>query len=484
MFGLTKPEAILSRKDCRGEEHEVELVWSTKKKKAKLFWNKRNVSNLWRQQGIDNAEFSWTTHSGEELHIVSQPIIKSQAMIEYDLLVDGVSFFDLPKARDMGKTLVDQMEDQRSPDDESARHQTCLPDTSDQWEYQSDPYALPPPTDSLGFRLSMAGLSSSASFYCGDKIHDELHSELYTPVLESLRLQITSFLPQTEEMVSRSIINAFFVDSNSLRSESSLLSDRTRERRKEGKDSYQAEVDYLLDAQKWVKAEGSQMPHSQYEDLALGFFQKRIDEIFVLIRDEKLTSDEAARILLSVATVLGLKFACPDMPKDTVFLNGLDKDLTRESLQHSLAEYGEVRGTAISTDRPSFGFCRFSTPESVTRLWEAYRDGSFVIDVSKPTVTPLTEYIHGDSDSNSLSPTFFREEQLESLDSPESSAIPHLMAPLSLEDTLLLDSPVSVARYIVSTDVVEQIVKKRDQDGRSYSSMTAHSPDTENKAPS
>jgi len=58
--------------------------------------------------------------------------------------------------------------------------------------------------------------SSSIDQAIKDAIQDELHSDLYSPVLESLRLQITTSLPQTEEMVSRAIMNAFFRDSSSL----------------------------------------------------------------------------------------------------------------------------------------------------------------------------------------------------------------------------------------------------------------------------
>ena len=426
------------------------------------------ISNLWRQQEISgNVEFSWKTRSGETLRIVSQPMLRSEAIIQYDLLVDGVGFFDLPKARDL--RTQDKVEDQQSPDDESARNGTSLHNEHEQWDCQSDPFALPKPTGSLGFRLSMAGLSSSTSFSCGDDlIQDELHSELYTPILDSLRLMITSYLPQTEEMVSRAIINAFFVDSNSLRSDSSSLSERTRER--QVTDSYEIEADRLFRAHQWVEVEANKASRIQYEELSLRFFQKQIDDMFVHIRNEELTSDEAARILLSVAAVLGLKFEYPGLPKDTVILNGLNKDTTKESLLQTLTEYGEVVGMAIATDFPRFGFCRFAKLDSVAHLWKAYEAGCFALGLGKPAVSWLGENVHDDLDLFGLSSTsIVRKEDLESVSSPEPTVLttPHLMAPLTLEDPLLLDSPKSIVQF-VATDVIQKMQRSADSSDSNY----------------
>lgn len=362
-------------RDCRGEEHEVELVFSKKSGKIKVYWNKSNITRMLRRRENDsggNVDFAWEMRSGETLHVKSNKM--SQSVVQYDLFVDGTNFFHMLSVRELGGATA---KDERHLSDQvtggSQRYLSLDTSTT------SFPIAdLPPPTNSsLTFRLSMAGLNLAASFGRFHDIQDELHSDLYSPVLESLRLQIINCLPQTEEMVSRAIINAFFSDTQSQESSSLGSSIVT--------DPYQVEADYVWEARAWLKSSG-QLP--DMEDLALQFLQKRIDDIILRIRNEELSSNEAARIVLSVAAVLGVAFAT-DIVHDTIMLDGLEKGTTKEELHLALSEYGEVEATSIARGSCAFGLCRFFHVYSTAQVMDAANTVSSVIGSAKPEIMML-----------------------------------------------------------------------------------------------
>jgi hypothetical protein len=283
--------------------------------------------------------------------------------------------------------------------------------------------------------LSMAGLNSGLD---DDAIVDELHSDLYSPGIESLRHQITECLPQTEEMVSKAIIHAFFCDSDSQQSCDSSLSDATMEL-----DPYQIEANAVWQAYEWVGLNVEYAPRPDAQELALSFMQKEIDDIFLHIRNDKVSSDAASRILLSVGAVLGLKFA-NSIPMDTIILDGLPLDTTSDDLHQILCSYGQLECTAVVKDS-GFALCRFLDEDATTRVIEDAQKDRLVIAGATPSVIALSE------DSHECLPEQLRTRFLEEKkdNEPPSSThvifgsplpIPHLMAPLSTNACCFEDS--------------------------------------------
>jgi hypothetical protein len=280
-----------------------------------------------------------------------------------------------------------------------------------------------PSSTDFDFRLSMVGLkhvgnpsarSSPGGAGAGAVVVDELRSELYSPMLETLRLTISEHLPQLEDVVSRAIIRAFFADADSSHhsgsglptpsspaksqqqgdghrpqdltrcsSNASSTSRRSSASRRSGSanahqrlDAVQLELDTLKAAYEFVEAlpqaDGTQEDSRSDSGLDLRhvFMQKQIDSICWLVRNDEVTPAEASRILLRLACLLELDFASP-VPADTVLLAGLGGSATPQDAALALSELGEVSASAVSPG--GFGLVRFRDPIATPRL-EAIHD--------------------------------------------------------------------------------------------------------------
>ncbi|KAL7567766.1 hypothetical protein ACA910_000521 [Epithemia clementina (nom. ined.)] len=474
-FGFTNIDAALEGKtggECRGEEHEVELVWSLKSGKTRVYWNKRNISNLIQQDVKSNTvHMSWNTYTGERLQVVAHAEA-IPGVAQYDLLIDGVSFSQMPSVLEINSSelVVAASESSDLSDDSNSileggeyitkqsalcsqsEHMGSSGSELDSFQSLADRHPCDG-KDGMGYRLSMVGLSSGLAGV------DELHSEVYSPMLESLRQRIVECLPQTEEMISRAIIHTFFPD---YVSQSSLDLMSSKSVSSEEKEPQQIEVDALCDAYEWARIDKSHealisaplqrpnsisIPHrarsapvigskptANYDDDGeLNYMQKLIDFIFIKVRNEDVSSDEGARILLGVAAVLRLDFARP-LPTDTVLLDNLGPYVTVEDLSAKLSEYGDLEAVGISSKRTNFGFCRFMSEESFRRFLEADEAGTFDLSGQRPTVIPLTEKMFetmadtssrdcsNHDEGRALSPT-----PTQSTTRGQSSTIPHLM---------------------------------------------------------
>lgn len=458
-FGFANLAALLEgQQNCRGEEHTVEVVRSGKSGKIKrIYWNKRSITDFFRASGASGAsELKWKARSGETLQIV-----KTTSKAGFDLLVDGTRFSELPSFGQLGQLVsVSQTSEDRCPRDSHELERLPMSELSEPNDFSvisdldSDPFQdatlNPPrgqPQQNADFRLSMMADFSSSE----DCLQDELHSELYSPLLESLRIQITSCLPQTEEMISRAIMNAFFRESGSEDS-FSLSVDSA-----DAVDPFQVEVDCLWEAIEWVRLNVDYAPRPDTEELALNLFQKRVDDIFCRVRHEELASDEAARILLSVAAALGLKFASR-LPQTTLILDGLEKGITQDDIHDRLASFGDIEATAIAKVSSRFGFCRFYHEESASKVLQ-YVSSTHnpLLGKSKVSVSVLRENLvdglHPFSRVRTQPEPLSATEELPEEDGvdcpppPPVDTTPHLMGPLCSEESLrLLGSPVCVSQ--------------------------------------
>jgi hypothetical protein len=190
----------------------VEVVRNKTSGKIRVYWNSSEITRYFRQRHLptdsnnQTVEFSWTTRSDEVIRIVgSVDNSLSDDSIQFNLFVDGINFKDLCTVAQLGRRFG-QRPDQRSPQDATGSQRSL-----DSSLATNDVEADQSSELEQGFRLSMVGFNSMTSGE--DEINDELHSDLYSNSLTSLRNQIVSCLPQTEEMVSRAIMNAFFVES-------------------------------------------------------------------------------------------------------------------------------------------------------------------------------------------------------------------------------------------------------------------------------
>jgi hypothetical protein len=105
-FGFANTEALDSGETgtaCRGEEHDVTLVWSVTSGKRLILADGHEVhySNIRGQQ----FEFSWTMKGNHVLKVIAYaapPINPIPNFRQYDFFVDGQSFFTMPKVYRLG----------------------------------------------------------------------------------------------------------------------------------------------------------------------------------------------------------------------------------------------------------------------------------------------------------------------------------------------------------------------------------------------
>lgn len=240
-----------------------------------------------------------------------------------------------------------------------------------------------------GFRLSLAGLSSrsrawsfSQSSKSSDDHRDELHSHLYSSVLETIRTTLVECIPQvTEEMISRAILNAFADSNIERRNRDSIESDEVPH------DKYQDEVNILCKAYDFMQGRLNQFGKRKK---IIDFLQTVLDQTFLKIRREEITSpDEVLRTMLSVLSILQMKVdTSVILPMDTILLRGLPSNTSRLQLEQELSRFGTIRYVAMANKGSGFGYCCFVDEDSV-RMAIANQN-----DVMINGVTPIVSLLH------------------------------------------------------------------------------------------
>ena len=120
-FGFSSAYAIasgLAGVDCRGEEHEIVLVWSHITGKRQLFMNSREVHASRAARGNTKFEYSWTITGGHIMKIIANgtPSMGEQSTCQrqFDLHLDGMSFFEFSKIYELGSTATERGSSERT----------------------------------------------------------------------------------------------------------------------------------------------------------------------------------------------------------------------------------------------------------------------------------------------------------------------------------------------------------------------------------
>jgi len=110
-FGFANTDALNNGETgtaCRGEEHDVTLVWSITSGKRLVLADGQEVHYSHNRNGI--LDFSWTMRGNHVLKIVahaSPPMAPTPGWRQYDFFVDGQSFFSFPKVYRLGLATND-----------------------------------------------------------------------------------------------------------------------------------------------------------------------------------------------------------------------------------------------------------------------------------------------------------------------------------------------------------------------------------------
>lgn len=105
-FGYPSLEALAEGRngvDCRGEEHDVTVVWSLTSGKRQLSMDGKEITYSSSRSGV--FDFSWTTRGNHVIKVVchaAAPLTATPGFRQYDLFIDGQSFFIMPKVYELG----------------------------------------------------------------------------------------------------------------------------------------------------------------------------------------------------------------------------------------------------------------------------------------------------------------------------------------------------------------------------------------------
>jgi hypothetical protein len=105
-FGYANEKALsdgLTGTDCRGEEHDVTIVWSITSGKRQISMDGREIHYSTNRASI--LDFSWSTQGNHVIKVIchaAPPLQASPGFRQYDLMIDGQSFFTMPKMFQLG----------------------------------------------------------------------------------------------------------------------------------------------------------------------------------------------------------------------------------------------------------------------------------------------------------------------------------------------------------------------------------------------
>jgi hypothetical protein len=105
-FGFPNRDALdegRSGTDCRGEEHDVIITWSVTSGKRQIMMNGKEVHYASNRTGI--MDHSWSSKGNHVMKIVchaAAPMTANPGFRQYDLFIDGQSFFTMPKVYELG----------------------------------------------------------------------------------------------------------------------------------------------------------------------------------------------------------------------------------------------------------------------------------------------------------------------------------------------------------------------------------------------
>lgn len=107
-FGYANPQALKDGRngtDCRGDEHDVTIVWSITSGKRQIMMDGREVHYSTNRASI--LEYNWQSKGNHVIKVIchaAPPMSAQPGFRQYDLSIDGQSFFTMPKVFQLGVT--------------------------------------------------------------------------------------------------------------------------------------------------------------------------------------------------------------------------------------------------------------------------------------------------------------------------------------------------------------------------------------------
>lgn len=196
-------------------------------------------------------------------------------------------------------------------------------------------------------------LSSSCT---EEDLEDALKSDLYSSSLDALRGEMTSAVPELEEMMSRAIVYAYSEDHDSLGSCSFANDSYGSFGTQDELDPAETEADALFETYDWMKWTALHEAATDIYDLKLDFMRGQVEKIVAHARHERLSPHAASSIMIGIAAILNLKLA-RRMQRSTVILAGMRSDVTTKEVYCALNIFGQIETVCTAMGEHGFGEC-------------------------------------------------------------------------------------------------------------------------------
>jgi len=411
------------------EDHEVILIWSVKSGKAKILWNNQDISLMFpeiiRKRPLSTLYFSWHTSNGVKFQATARASGNSSAD-QYEFSINEQSFSSLPlkdneikrrieltRVTVLGNPTLDNSSisserdgSNKSLDSEGSTEYgesqfleiSCNEHDTDDELNHSNHWKGVESLQSLEYGVSGGEKSceeddpqqlsrlAAAGFTYQFDMEDDLVSEMYTSTLTSaldtLRDEVSGLVPETEEMISKAIINAFSEDHDSDTSNESLLSS--------WEDPTQIEADLFAEIIEWLKWARDFISPYDMQDRKREFMEKHVEKMVSHVRHDRMSSVDASQILHRIAAVLKME-TTREPETDTVLFTNLNSLTTSEDLRKEMEGYGDVTFTVVSRIHEGYGMCRFSSTSPLPKIKEATAKEAVEINGRKPEVFCILE---------------------------------------------------------------------------------------------
>jgi hypothetical protein len=330
---------------------QVELTWSINSGKTRLLWNNKEISHFFPSTQSKSPPkvvgYNWQSSSGVSFRIDAHAMPPRDGGQQYELFIDRRSFFSLPSASEYLAMRRDTRQFVHVTPDKTPKRPSLNRDgvgEISQMTLDEDEIFPEVPR-----HLRHDGDES-------DDSEDALRSDLYSSSLDALRGEMTSAVPELEEMMSRAIVYAYSEDHGSLGSGmgnasfGSFGSFHTEDEL----DPAVAEADALCESYEWMKWTTLHEAARDLYDLKLDYMRSQVETFVAHARHERLSPHAASHIMIGIAAILNLELA-RRMKRSTIILAGMRPDVTTEDVYRALTIFGQIETVCTATGQNGFG---------------------------------------------------------------------------------------------------------------------------------
>mmetsp|Transcript_27440 Transcript_27440/g.58273 ORF Transcript_27440/g.58273 Transcript_27440/m.58273 type:complete len:386 (+) Transcript_27440:360-1517(+) len=199
-FGFSSASAIASgrvEKECRGEEHEIVLVWSHISGKRQLYLDGREVHSSRAARGNTRFEYSWNAFGCHAVKVVANASppngygASAGQERQFDMELDGMSFFKFSQIYELGRSGSASERAGLAPGMAYSYRGLAYRDSRDDDEDEEEPpmsevstavdlFDAPSPSSQFSSLPSLVGSSSNSSS-CGDEFLPVEYNQHPTP---------------------------------------------------------------------------------------------------------------------------------------------------------------------------------------------------------------------------------------------------------------------------------------------------------------